>query len=44
MMELLIWLTLLLILDLLALRWGRDSRDPARGHAGTGGILPGREA
>jgi hypothetical protein len=28
-----------LLLDLAALWWGRDSRDPARGIAGAGGLL-----
>jgi len=39
-MELLVMLAVLVLFDLAALRWGRDSRDPARDLAGTGGILP----
>ena len=39
-MELTILLGLLLLLSLAASRWGRDSRDHARDHHGTGGLLP----
>lgn len=39
-MELLVVVGVLLLFDLAALRWGRDSRGTARGDAGTGGILP----
>jgi hypothetical protein len=38
-MELLLVLTILILGDLAALHWGRDSRDPARGHTGAGGLL-----
>ena len=40
-MELIVGVALLVVLDLAALRWGRDSRETARGHFGAGGILPG---
>jgi hypothetical protein len=39
-MELLVMLAVLVLFDLAVLRWGRDSRNPARDLAGTGGILP----
>ena len=39
-MELIAIVGAVLLLDLAALRWGRDSRDPARDIPGTGGLLP----
>jgi len=38
--ELIVAVVLLVVLDLAALRWGRDSRETARGHFGAGGIVP----
>ena len=38
-MELVAIVGAVLLLDLAALRWGRDSRNPARDIAGTGGLL-----
>ena len=42
-MELVVMLVLLVLFDLAALRWGRDSRRTVRGHFGAGGILPARD-
>lgn len=39
-MELIVAVTLLVLLDLAALRWGCESRETARGHFGAGGLLP----
>ncbi len=39
-MELIVAVALLVVLDLAALRWGRDSRETGRGHFGAGGIMP----
>ena len=39
-MELIVLLMALVLFDLAALRWGRDSRDTARGILGAGGIVP----
>ena len=38
--ELIVAVALLVVLDLAALRWGRDSRETGRGHFGAGGIVP----
>ena len=39
-MELIVAVALLVLLDLAALRWGRDSRETGHGHFGAGGIVP----
>ena len=39
-MELVAIVGAVLLLDLAVLRWGRDSRDPARDIPGAGGLLP----